>query len=70
MAANAPVEEARRRGVPEDFIEKHKYTHKFYKGPRVRDLFEQFVKKGETVKLNEVTLHGVGCPMRKGGEQN
>ncbi len=52
VAANAPVEEAR-SGLPDDWIEKHKY--KSYDGMRVRDLFEPFVKKGETVKLNEVT---------------
>ncbi len=53
MVVSSRVEKARRRGVPEVWIEKHKYER--HDGMAVRNLFDPFVKKGETVKLNEVT---------------
>ncbi len=55
MSCSVSLEEARKRGVPEDWIEKHR-------GLRVWDVFEPFVKKGETVKLNEVR-YGAFLPL-------
>ncbi len=47
------LEKARKQGVPEDWIEKHKHEDTV-RGMMVDGIFDAFVKKGETVKLNEV----------------